>query len=191
MESRITIPEMKNILLIARTLSHFIENHLAEHRKQYIEKRTLYVLNLIEKSIEVLDEKPNIIDLFEISSLIIPMLNTPDYLFKKILSSLDNFTATNDNKPKIIKFVNKLLEKMEPKYTFNIYLKVGDLEFNDKMTEHMLEIMKKLIYKFKESNLLSYVLLNTQIASHRNLVEAIYTSPAERKGNHLKTFIYV
>ena len=39
---------------------------------------------LIEKSIDVIDEPVAVIDLIEISSLFIPHLNSPDYLFRKV-----------------------------------------------------------------------------------------------------------
>lgn len=75
---------MKNILIIAKVMSYLLDFHLGDHKKNFFEKKTTYVLNLIEKSIEVLEEKPNVVDLIEISSLFIPHLNTPDFLFRKV-----------------------------------------------------------------------------------------------------------
>ena len=77
--------------------------------------------------------------------------------------------------------MTRLLDKFEPKYTFNIYLNNTSVEFNDKLTTHTLELLRKLIIKFKETNLLSYVLLNIQISTNRNLLESIYPNQKERK----------
>ncbi len=96
---------------------------------------------------------------------------------------MEFLVVNNDTKGRLSRFVIKILEKLEPKYTFTAYLKVRDLEFNDKLTENLLEILRRLVQKFKESNLLSYVLLNIQIASNRLLMETMYKNTTDRKGN--------
>ncbi len=96
---------------------------------------------------------------------------------------IDELVANNENRNKLGKFVTKLLEKFEPKFTFNTYLTNPELEFNDKFTDYSVEILRKLIQKFKEPNLLSYVMLNIQIASNRSLLEILYSNQKERKGN--------
>lgn len=101
------------------------------------------------------------------------------------MTEVDDLVANNENRAKLSKFVTRLLEKFEPKYTFNTYLTNPELEFNDKFTDYSVEILRKLIQKFKEPNLLSYVMLNIQITSNRHLLEILYPNQKERKGKFL------
>ncbi len=83
-EQQNALPDMKNVLLSAKIMNYILENHLAEHRKSTLEKKANYTLMLIERSIDIMEETPQVIDLIEISSLFIPHLNSPDLLFRKV-----------------------------------------------------------------------------------------------------------
>ena len=97
--------------------------------------------------------------------------------------NLDDLKLTNDNKSKITRFVNRFIDKVELKYTFNTYLTSIDLEFNDKFSEFAITIFKKLVQKFRESNLLTYVMLNIRIASNTVLLKLLFPEIQTRKGN--------
>ena len=84
LENRAILSDMNSIILSAKIMGHILEYHLGEHRKNTVEKKSNFVLTLIEKSLDVLEDQIQVIDLIEISSIFIPHLNTPDFLFKKV-----------------------------------------------------------------------------------------------------------
>ena len=69
---------------------------MGEHRKATLEKKTSFLLMLLETSVDVMEEKVQVIDLIEVSSLFIPHLNSPDFLFRKVLLDIVRFSNLLD-----------------------------------------------------------------------------------------------
>jgi len=87
----------------------------------------------------------NFSDLLYISSLFIPFLNNPDFLFEKLLEYKGKIIITMENRLIYSSFVQKLLEKLQIKYTFFNFTTISEIEFNDRLTAPTISLLYVLI----------------------------------------------
>lgn len=80
--------DFKQVVMVAKIHYYILTAKINEHKRMYIEKRTNQVLNLINKSCTDAICRDYIADIIYISSLFIPYLNKPDFLFTKIIKNI-------------------------------------------------------------------------------------------------------
>lgn len=72
-------------MMVAKIHHYILTVKLHDHRRVYLDKRSMQVLNLIENSLNDTMISQNINDIIYIVSLYLPFLNVPDFLVKEIL----------------------------------------------------------------------------------------------------------
>lgn len=174
--------DYKLVLIIAKIQSFFLKKRVFEQKRNTYVRRFSTVLTLIENGLENIDLKEKVNDLFLLSSLMNPYLNTPDFLFKKILENKAYIRVQKDNKRVIMTFVKDLLNKYEKKFTLFAFISGGDVEYVDKITPESVQIFAILLKKFKALNLLSYNLVCIEILLQKELREGCFETENDRKG---------
>lgn len=169
-------------MIIAKIQGFFLKKRVFEQRTNKYTKRVAGVLNIIENTLENMELKDKVNDLFHLSSLFNPYLNIPNFLLKKILENKSHIFINKDNKKVIAGFVNDLLERLEPKYTLFSFLQGSEIDFADKITSELIEIFAILLKKFKALNLLSYNLLTIQILSIEKFQNSCFLDNEEKTG---------
>ena len=175
-------PDFKIILIIAKIQAFFLKKRIFEQRRNTYNKKVSIVLNTIENTLENMDLKEKVNDLFLLSSLFNPYLNIPNFLFKKILENKSHIVVNKDNKKVIAGFVNDILERIEPQYTMISFLQGTDIDLADKITPELIEIFSVLLKKFRALNLLSFNLLTINMLSNEKLRKACFIEAEERSG---------
>lgn len=77
--------DFKTLMMVAKIHHYILTVKLHDHRRVYLDKRSMQVLNLIENSLNDTMISQNINDIIYIVSLYLPFLNVPDFLVKEIL----------------------------------------------------------------------------------------------------------
>ena len=175
-------PDFKILLIIAKIQAFFLKKRIFEQRRNTYNKKVSIVLSTIENTLENMDLKEKVNDLFLLSSLFNPYLNIPNFLFKKILENKSHIVVNKDNKKVIAGFVNDILERIEPQYTMISFLQGTDIDLADKITPELIEIFSVLLKKFKALNLLSFNLLTINMLSNEKLRKACFIEAEERTG---------
>lgn len=174
--------DYKLVLIIAKIQSFFLNKRVFEQKRNTYVHRFSMVLTLIENGLENIDLKEKVNDLFLLSSLMNPYLNTPDFLFKKILENKAYIRVQKDNKRVIMTFVKDLLKKYESKFTLFAFISGDIVDFVDKITPESVQIFSILLKKFKALNLLSYNLVCIEILLVKELREGCFETENDRKG---------
>lgn len=169
--------------MIAKIQNFFLIRRVFEQRKNINSKKLSTLLSIIENTLENIDLKDKVNDLFLLSSYFNPYLNIPNFLFKKIIENKSYILINKDNKKLIAQFVNDLLIKIKPNYTLFSFANSLEVDFADKITSETIQIFAILLKKFKELNLLSLNLLSINILNSEKILSQCFDNSLERKGS--------
>jgi hypothetical protein len=100
---------------------------------------------------------------------------------------MDNVKMSSKNRVVIKNFVDTLLKRFETKYEYNNFLNQEYL-YNGVWTTPCLNLLRKLLTCFKETNLISFHIMNCKILSNHELLVSLIPNLAKRQ-KYLEEFM--
>lgn len=172
----------KNVMVLTRCLQYLCDNRLRRHHLLTLSRCIPIFLKEIEMKIKYQKTNVPIESIIDLSTIFSKHLDIPNFLFAQIVERIDDVKIDQENRLRIRRLLEILKVRLKNQYTYNTFIGGNaHIEYNYKWTPDTIQLIRVLLYKFRETNLVSYHILASNILEDQQLLNKILVTKKDRK----------